>query len=260
MNTRLNHADSPEYGTPCSDTRARLYLKETTKGTAWFCHNCGKGGFKPKGNLTPKELLSYIKGLSVIPKQSASQREVKLPYDFTQSIPKKGLQWFYKYGIFQEDIKKFHFGYSQKYNRVILPVFDDEELIYYQARTLDPPSKNNPKYINVRQSGAKNVWFKNFSQTKKDKLVVVEDILSAVKVGKVTNAVSLLGSYIPTSFTTLCNDFDKIYLWLDRDKLKESIAYAKKLRLYSGKLVSVVVRDKDPKEHNISEIEEILNG
>lgn len=248
--------------TKCNDTRGRLYERETEKGVIFHCFNCNYSGFRPHKPFTPSELLKRLeeRNQSVIPSASGTANKVRLPYDFDERIPNKGLQWFYKYGIFQEDIKKFHFGYSQKYNRVILPVFDDEELVYYQARTLDPPSKNNPKYINVRQSGAKNVWFKNFSNTKNDVLVVVEDILSAVKVGKVTNAVSLLGSYIPTSFTTLCNDFDKIYLWLDRDKLKESIAYAKKLRLYSGKLVSVVVRDKDPKEHNISEIEEILNG
>lgn len=251
MNTRLNHADSPDYGTPCTDTRARLYLKETPKGIAWFCHNCGKGGFKPKGNLTPKELLSYIKGLSVIPKQSASQREVKLPYDFTQSIPKEGLQWLFKYGIFNDDINKFNIGYSPKYNRVILPIFDNEELIYYQARTLGDISKDNPKYINVR-TNAKDVFFKNFSYPKNNDVVVVEDILSAIKVGKVTNSISLLGSYIPQSFSNVCREFEQIYLWLDRDKLKQSIKYANQLRLFTK--VKVIVSDKDPKEYNEQEI------
>lgn len=262
MESRLNHAlNLDKYkcrGAPCTDMRLRLYVKQTDRGELWHCHNCGASGFIPKGNLTPTELIKYLNSLSVIPSQSGEQREIKLPYDFSEDLPKNALQWFYKYGLFKEDITRFHFGFSAKYNRIILPVFTDETLVYYQSRSLDKPTKENPKYINVRQSGAKNVFFRNFSFTEKPELVVVEDILSAVKVGKVTNSVSLLGSYMPDSFYDLCDDFNKIWIWLDRDKLRSSIKYANKLRLKTGKQVKVVVMDKDPKEYSVEEVEKII--
>lgn len=260
MEKRVNHKDHPEYGGDCSDIRGRLYIRETEKGEVWFCHDCQRKGFKPKGKRSPSELIKYFNSLSVIPSQSCEQREIKLPYDFSEDIPKTALQWFYKYSIFKEDINRFHFGFSSKYNRIILPIFDNETLIYYQSRLVDTPTKDNPKYINVRQSGAKNVFFKNFSYTEKQELVIVEDILSAIKVGKVTNTVSLLGSYIPDSFYELCSDFSKIWIWLDRDKLRSSIKYANKLRLKTSKQVKVVVVDKDPKEYSVEEIKEILYG
>jgi len=262
MESRLNHAlNLDKYkcrGAPCTDMRLRLYVKQTDKGEVWHCHNCGASGFIPRGNLTPTELVKYINSLSVIPTQSGEQLEIKLPYDFSEDMPKTALQWFYKYGIFKEDIAKFHFGFSSKYNRIILPIFEGETLVYYQSRSLDTPSKINPKYINVRQVNAKNVYFKNFSHSENKDLVVVEDILSAIKVGKVTNTVSLLGSYIPKSFYKLCEDFDTIFLWLDRDKLKSSIMYSKQLRLLTGKRVAVILREKDPKEYTEEEITLIL--
>ncbi len=242
----------------CSDTRQRFYERVTPTGTVYHCFNCNKSGFKPRADLSPKELINRFNSLSVIPFKSSNVSKVRLPFDYTTSIPKEGLQWFYKYGIMDDDIKRFGFGYSSKYNRVILPIFENEELIYYQARTLEKPSKDNPKYINVRQSGAKNVWFKAFFSDTKN-LVVVEDILSACKISKVENVVSLLGSYIPDSFIKeVCQKFDKIYLWLDRDKLKESLKYAQKLRVLLNKQVVVIVKERDPKEYSTDEIKEIL--
>lgn len=251
----------------CDDTRQRYYEKDTDGGTLFICFNCGKSGLKRRGHRTPAELREKYKDSmstvlqSIIPSQQSVipsyDKRVRLPYDFSYKIPSKGLAWFYKYAITDEDIKKFHFGYSEKYNRIILPIYEDEKLLYYQARTLAKPSKDNPKYINIRQSGAKNVFFKAFNDT--SKIVLVEDILSAVKISHVKSALALLGSYIPSSIIEVLEPFDKIVIWLDRDKLEEALSYAKKLRLYTGKQVSVIIKDLDPKEYSIDEIKEILN-
>lgn len=245
----------------CGDTRKRFYERDTDTGTVSHCFNCGFSTFVPFKDRTPQELLLYLerRKQSVIPSESGYVKQVRLPIDFTERIPKKGLQWFYKYGIFDDVISKFKFGYSEQYNRIILPVFDNEKLVYYQARTLDTPTKNNPKYVNVRQAGAKNVWFKNISHKEDSKLVVVEDILSACKVGQVTNCIALLGSYIPDSFTSVAVEFDKICLWLDRDKFKEALKYASKFRILTRKQVVVVCETLDPKEYSVEKIEEILN-
>jgi len=259
---RLNHSENvdryPCKGATCTDIRGRLFVRQTNKGELWHCHNCGSSGFIRAKDLSPNELLNRFNNLSVIPSTSTCAKSVKLPYDFSTKIPNLGLQWFYKYGIFEDVIKKYSFGFSEKYNRIVMPVFDDGELVYYQSRTLDTPTKSNPKYINVRQSGAKSVFFKSFAYKDSDKLVVVEDILSACKVGLVTNAVSLLGSYIPDSFVNVCKDFDKIYIWLDRDKLREALKYANRLRYLLNKQVIVICKPLDPKEYSIEVIREIL--
>ena len=237
--------------------RGRYYERRIATGTLYHCFNCSKSGIKRDEELTPKQLLERINNLSVIPKQSKQVTEVKLPYDYTEHIPKEGLQWFFKYGIMPELITKYKFGYSPKYNRIILPVFDEGRLVYYQARTLSKPTKDNPKYINVRQSGARNVWFKVLSNIRND-VVIVEDILSACKVGSVTNSIALLGSYIPNELIEVLKPYSSIKLWLDRDKLKEALRYANKLRMLSGKQVSVIIKDLDPKEYSTQNIEGML--
>lgn len=267
MNTRLNHQDNldkyPCRGKPCTDIRGRLYVRTTDKGEVWFCHDCGSRGFLPFKERTPSELSAYLhsrNNLSVIPSESSFVKAVKLPFDFTEQIPKEGLAWFYQYQIFEEDIKKHKFGYSPKYNRIILPVFNNDSLVYYQARTIDKVTKDNPKYINVRQSGAKNVFFKNFSLTKNNEVCVVEDILSAVKVGKVLNSLSLLGSYVPDSLYQELQKFAKIYLWLDRDKFKDALRYMSRIKFLTNKPVSVICEEKDPKDYSVEEIRRIIYG
>lgn len=262
ISQRLNHSEHLEYSKPgmppCTDKRERLYLKEVPAGTVWFCHDCGYGGIKRNTNLTPAEVLRRV-NQSVIPSVSGSYKQIKLPYDFDSKIPLEGKRWLYKYGITDEEIARYNFGYSGTNDRLILPVFEDEALVYYQARNLGAITKSNPKYLNIRQSGAKNVFFKNYTQPDHKAVVIVEDILSAVKVGRVTNAVSLLGSYIPDSFHSDVNDFEEYIIWLDRDKIKSSLKYLLKLQSRFNKKVRIIMQDKDPKEYSVEKIKEILN-
>lgn len=261
ITTRLNHSEHPEYSKPgmpaCTDVRERLYLKEVPAGIVWFCHDCGCGGIKRNTNLTPAEVLKRVK-LSVIPKVSGSYKRISLPYDFDSKIPLEGKRWLYKYGITGDEISKYGFGYSGANDRLILPIFVDDELVYYQARNLGTITKSNPKYLNIRQSGAKNVFFKNYTHPEHNSIVIVEDILSAIKVGRVTNSVSLLGSYIPESFHQDVSDFKEYLIWLDRDKIKASIKYCLKLQSRLGKKIRIIMQDKDPKEYSVDNIKEIL--
>lgn len=254
---RLNHSEHPEYGGGCTDTRSRLYLRSVPAGTVWFCHNCGAGGIKRNTKLTPSEILKRAKQ-SVIPSTAGTYKTIRLPSDFSLKIPTEGLKWFFKYGIYLEEIERYRFGYSDYNNRLILPVYNDDALVYFQARTLGTPSKTNPKYLNVKLSGAKNVFFKVLSNPVSKSVVIVEDILSSIKVGRVENSIALLGSYVPTSLTEICNHFDTIILWLDRDKLKSSLKYCQTLQARTGKQVKIVMVDKDPKEYSNDEIKNIL--
>jgi DNA primase len=166
----------------------------------------------------------------------------------------------HKYEITQEEIKIFQFGWSPSYKRLILPVFNPKgELIYWQGRTFLPVTKDNPKYLNIRQSGAKNIYFQRTCPDNPTTICIVEDILSAIKVGRVCNSLALLGSYLPSALIKILSTYDRVYLWLDADKYKTSIRAMQIFTQMLGKPVIPVKTFLDPKALSAEVIKKTLN-
>jgi len=255
---RFNHGK-------CGDTRGRLYVKRTQKGWVFLCHNCGFMGThrRAKGyDLSPKQSLAELNQTLV--KSQVNNIPLQLPYDFSTEIPNKGLIWLYKYEITDQEIKKYHMGYSKRLDRLILPVYNisNKKLIYWQGRNLGIVTKENPKYINIRDKEAKNVYFRVACNSNIDNIVVVvEDILSAIKVGRTLNSIALLGSYVADSLVSVLKEYNDVYIWLDYDKKITSIKYSNRLNILLNKKVKSLVTKKDPKEYATKIIKEtIKNG
>ena len=86
--------------------------------------------------------------------------------------------------------------------------------------------------------------------------MIVEDILSAIKVGRVSNSISLLGAYIQDSLALSLRGYT-IYIWLDSNKYTESLKYLRRFRSF-GIDCRIIHTDKDPKCYDTLEIEERL--
>jgi hypothetical protein len=127
----------------------------------------------------------------------------------------------------------------------------------YQARTFDPITVTNPKYRNARQVGIKSIYFRRNQETSNN-LVIVEDILSAIKVGRYCNSLALLGSYVPDDLITKLQKYEKIFIWLDYDKLSSSYKYAKRIKALTGLPVKVIITKEDPKYINDTAIKQHL--
>lgn len=242
----------------CKDTRDRLYIRRTPKGYLYHCFNCGWAGFKPLGDSSStsidysREYLSNIKNANK--ETFIENKKILLPYDFTYEIPYKGKLWLDKYYITEDEIKRYRFGYSEKMNRLILPLYDPSgELIYWQGRNLNKPTKDSPKYINVKSRKSSFCIFGSGPTC-----VLVEDILSAIKVGRVTTCIPLLGSYISTNMLTFINKYETILIWLDEDKRFDSLKYSKKIRIFTGKPCRSIITELDPKEYNTENIYNII--
>lgn len=248
----------------CGDTRERLYIRRVVGGTVRHCHNnnCyqGRDAFIPDRERTPTQTIAYVNQyLTYQGELETTVKEIRLPKDFTSVIPNVGLHWLYKYDITDEEIESFGIGWSDSYQRLILPVYQNGSLIYWQGRTFRPITKDNPKYMNIRQSGCKSVFFTRTKKGSKE-LCVVEDILSAIKVGRYVNSLALLGSYFPSSIYPLYRHFEQIYIWLDSDKLTTAIKEARRLSATSGQQVKVVRSQLDPKEQLDTDIITSLGG
>lgn len=90
------------------------------------------------------------------------------------------------------------------------------------------------------------------------RVVIVEDILSAIRVGKHIDSCSLLGTKITTSQAAELGKYAEVTTWLDSDKAGRSGAY--KIRKTLGLIteVSNILTDKDPKELSDKQIKEAL--
>lgn len=261
FSTEETRSNCPE----CGDTRGRLYTRAIDGGQLQYCHNCSSRSFIRDNERTPKQTVAFVQQfLSDKGDITNTVRNIKLPFDFSHIIPIPAMLWLSKYGLSTHEIKLFGFGWSESYQRLIMPVYDNEKLMYWQGRTFKKVTKENPKYLNIRQSGAKNVFFRRKFHSNNTTLTpnyhpnnnvaIVEDILSAIKVGRYCNTIALLGSYLPSSLYTLLVPYARVYMWLDQDKLTSAVKYATSINAIMGKLVKVVNTIKDPKELSDAEI------
>lgn len=244
----------------CNKLRSAFMVTRKSKGWVYWCHRCHAKGFKPATGFTPTQAKKLIRREAPV----VYLDSVTLPEDFTSAIPFKGLQWLGQYGISQELATDYGIGFSPKLNRVILPVYEGEKLVYWQGRSLDregeytPP---RPKYKNVICKKQKPFFVIN--KFKNKATVLVEDIISAICVAEAGyNSVSLLGSYIDDALILklLKGNVKSAILWLDPDKRKDAIKYQKRLTTFGIATQVIPLTKKDPKDYTSTEVVSIIGG
>lgn len=233
-----------------------LIVTRIPTGWKWFCHRCKKAGFKPVKGLSPKETLKFIESTKVVEEKQVGS--ILLPDDFSYYIPEEGLMWLYKY-ITDEDIYYHKIGYSTTLNRVIFPVYEGTTLVCWQGRYLGKVDAYHPKYNTEKQKGSKHIYFKVVNEVVKNTTVVlVEDYMSAIKVGNFTDCWALLGSYIPDDLMyILKKEYTNVVIWLDANMLKAATKYQKRFFMF-GVPCRVYYSVQDPKEYSLGEIERRL--
>lgn len=216
--------------TNCPSCGSRDNLAEYSDG--FYCFGCGYTKNK-------NDLESIRKRLNPLVDKGSDDLEL-----FTvKDIPTKPLQWLLQYGITSTDAEEFHITWAP--NMDILVLVNTPS--YYQGRNF---SNMGAKY---KSKGEKPLIFYGNSDT----LVVVEDVISAIKVFKSDRSVTtvpLLGSTMPLKLTeTILERFNKVFLWLDRDKAVEAVKISRNLK-QKGINSDVIITPKDPKEYNTGEI------
>lgn len=214
---------------PCPKCGSRDNLALYSDGHKW-CFGCGY--YKP----------STIR-LGDIRKPMDSplgQRIVSYPNDTTTTLPSVAWQWLKQYGITNEETAKLGCSYSESTGLLFFP-----QNTGYVARRL---TGDGTKYV---IQGEKNTFDTIYGTG--NTLVFTEDLISAVKVGRVTAALPLFGTHlrkIPEGYT----DYR---LWLDKDKQVSSVLQCRKWRQY-GYNISPIITELDPKIYNETQIKEYL--
>lgn len=239
-NLRYNHED-------CGDKRGRLYVKFDGGGWAWYCHNCSARGYKRAGALSVTQTRELLlrKGT-----HEASVSDVFLPSD-SMPVPNREKGWLLKYGLTEDEIKRYGICWSDRYKRIILPVYHEDKLVAYQARSVN----EQPKYLTIH-NGDRQPFITNLSS---NICVLVEDIVSAIKVGRVSCGIALLGSYVSVKLINWMQNKDRIYIWLDYDKKVDALKYAVRFSQLLGKPVKPIITKLDPKCYSTEQISNYIS-
>lgn len=234
-----------------------LIITRTRKGWIWYCHRCNEWGIRDLSGKTPAEKAAFIKSLDVKPVEQVGT--VMLPHDFTKDLSPEGFVYLYSRGITNGDIKRWRIGYSARYDRVIFPVYWGQALVCYTGRTMRPITRTNPKFMKVVKAGTKNPYFVVNNLVSKD-VVIVEDIVSAIRVGKIADTFALLSTHVPdTLILRLDEMYERICIWLDPDKRGKSIELFRRYVSF-GMNVNVILSQKDPKYYSDEEIRGYVYG
>ncbi len=177
-------------------------------------------------------------------------------FNITADLPSAALRWISSYGITPKELIREHVVYDSDRDLLILPVYDGNKLVSYNARYFGT-NEHHPKYLHF----GKKQYVKLFvPPVVSDVFVLVEDFISALKVGRQFNSIPLFGSTISqTLILSLVYQIPRLRIWLDRDKASEAINQAAKARQFIQN-IRTILTDRDPKDHTDLEIRTIVES
>jgi hypothetical protein len=224
--TNQNHQDCPAG----EDTKKRLYVRRNNEGYLWYCHHCSQGGFQRGG----------VRNIHTKPVGPVA---VSLPEDFNPDH-KDWPEW-------AKDFQIEGWGFSGRMGRIIIPVYDSGELLGYQARAA--PGEQ-PKYLTKGRGLVYKVLKDHPS------ICIVEDALSAERVGAVVDTAACLGSDMNTDeLMKVVRGHTRAYVWLDNDNAvvrKNQRRMIERLSLIIP--TKGIVTEHDPKHYSKEEIQCLL--
>jgi hypothetical protein len=213
-----------------------------------YCFRCGYGSRRTR---------------IVKPVDEVKQPEqLFLPQDVTTELPYEARKWLNQYDLTRMDISGNNVMWSEQLQRIIFPYFNETGLLAWQGRYVEKEIQADKKRID--SSPAK--WYSQGKiheiihpiKVRDSTAVLVEDIISAIKVSRVQGSIPIFGSNISAKhWLRLKHIVDRVWVWLDPDMRSKSVKMA-----FMGQLLGIrttcIFSDKDPKEHSFDEIAKYL--
>jgi len=275
--------------------------QDGTKAGAWICYYCNESGMTPLQLVQRVEDCNLFHAIEVMTQHQVGNRPVAdlralvintldgvsdveewddkpvTPVPLPLEMVKAGIRnlppYFKQRGIYLKRALRHDLGWCEDgyfANRMIVPVFDHEDRqVFFVARYMKPkPPKGVKKTLYPKGCHPNRVLF-NYSRAKReDRIIIVEDVFSAMAIGK--EAVASFG----TSFSQYQLDLllrtaasEIVIIWdLDAGAKKGQSGYekAQKLALRLSEFWTVrVVKlpdERDPDEIPREELEELIAG
>jgi Zn ribbon nucleic-acid-binding protein len=228
---------------PCPECGSRDNLGHWSDGHS-YCFGCGYYRRGTEGFESVKRSLS-VKTEGGIP---------PLPDDVSTYVPDVPYAWLKKW-LSDEEILSHRIGWSQEKECVVFPVFDpDGTLLMWQSRYFGS-NKSYPKYLT---KGYKGDILHVLGGHSTGRVILVEDLISAIVVSRVENSMPLWGSTVHLkTLKRLSQQYESLGIWLDADKLSEAVKAQGPARLLF-RHVEVIFTEQDPKYMNLDQLQEKL--
>lgn len=249
-----NHSNCPAG----RDRKARLFIKREGSKLLGYCHHCGQSG---AWNLGRQCYIRKREKTKVV-------QHLRLPSDFTTDPSEchvKANVWYNKYGITLAEREHYLLGWSDKWKRAILPIHQGGELVAFQARRL-LDHDDGPKYLTRKVQGYDRPFFTagRGENLAFDNMVIVEDILSAIKVGRQYTATAILNALLSQQMVAgiLRYKPEQVTVWLDDDNptvRQSQRRIMRRLGPYAD-VRRVTGVGKDPKELDDGQIAQLMRG
>lgn len=199
--------------------------------------------------------------------------QTSLPADFTREVPGIAWKWLLQYGLPMSYWRPY-VGFSPKDSRLVFtcgdPAFFSIGRYIEHEGNSEVRQREGSTLHGVAASRAARKWFvwgdshKHAicygDQDAGTTVALVEDVISAHKVGRLAIAIPLFGTVVHPCHIQLCKHIGlPIKLWLDKDQQGTTYKKAAHISMYTGLPVEVVHTDKDPKELDLETIKGTLN-
>jgi len=214
-----------------------------------------------------------------------------LPFDFQREIPGAAWQWLLRFGLPYSYWQAIT-GYSEADERLIFRVGEYQLRQQTLVRTDAPLSFSIGRYLPevqvpsngdvgsvslqpgggpiVQRNKGRSKWFvygdchrhaEICAPDEGDCIVLVEDLISAHKVGQVTTTIPLFGTQVhsPVMYYLL-NSTRPVKLWLDKDQEYNVRHTALRLQGILNRQVDVITTTLDPKYLEVDYIKKVLNN
>lgn len=215
---------------------------------AW-CYACGY--FE-----VPNNSLSLCRVTDAFLEKQKQNGIISLPFDCSFSIAEIARSWLNSYGITDKEIEEHHILWSKSLERLIFPVFDRHSgsLLFWQGRLFSTTKQGAKQYT----QGSTESVFHIVPPDSNDPLCVVEDIISCIKVSRVTPCMPLWGSNLSSQrIVRLARITNNLIIWLDKDKQGYATRRSITARPFFDS-VRVISTEYDPKVYATDEITSIL--
>lgn len=223
---------------PCPTCGSRDNFGRYSDGHGW-CFGCGR--YEPPAGFIP-QINEVVK----------SDTKIPFPSDAQKQIGVKGWNWLKKYGILNAETLNWY--WSEEKQWLLFPIIEECGIIsVWQARNFND-DRPKPKALTV--GAVSDVLMIHGTG---EPIILVEDILSAVKVGRKCSAMPLFGSNVPLkTLIRLASRFKHLGIWLDADMAERSMRAALRAKQFGFDTTRSIVTEADPKEHSDKEINEIV--
>jgi 5S rRNA maturation endonuclease (ribonuclease M5) len=195
-------------------------------------------------------------------KVKEESRGLEIPEDLKESYPQESIRYLIRYfNTADEACRLTDCFWSSKYQRLCFPyvgskhLTQDKRILGCWMRSLKEDVKAKWLY-----AGDRNIcWLLGDCQNNDKVVVVVEDVISAIKVSQVLPCICLGGTKInDRTRDVIDSNFKRVVLFLDGDEAGRTASQKLNRELVLLNDTRQIRTKKDPKDYDIDELKEIL--